>query len=323
MMSLPTRRQASTTGAAVLDIARGVLETESKSLQTLASSLDMPFKEAVERLLLTKGKIVLTGVGKSGHIAQKIASTLSSTGTPACFLHPTEANHGDLGFLSSTDALIVLSNSGETQELYHLLIYANQLDLFSVLITSRPESKLAKLCKGVLVLPSLPEACPMGLAPTTSTTMMLGLGDALAAALLHLHSFEPGDYRERHPGGALGRKLCAVVEVMRPVDEIPFLSVKAPFQEALFAMAQNRLDCVLVGDSLEHASVLCLEDVSFSTPPQMLLKELPLKPLVPVFHLTLIKDAQALMRQEAVGLLKVVDAEQTLLGFVHAQNCAL
>jgi arabinose-5-phosphate isomerase len=322
MISLPTQRQASA-GAAVLEIARSVLEAEGKSLQTLANSLSVPFEEAVERLLLTKGKVILAGVGKSGHIAQKIASTFSSTGTPACFLHPTEANHGDLGFLSPTDALIVLSNSGETQELYHLLAYANQLDLFSILITSRPESKLAKLCEKVLTLPSLAEACPMGLAPTTSTTMMLALGDALASALLHLRSFEPEDYRERHPGGALGRKLCAVAEIMRSVDQIPFLPSNASFQEALFAMAQNRLACVLVGESLENASVLCLEDLSLSKSPQALLKELPLKPLMSVFHLAFIKDAQALMRQEAVGLLKVLDAEQTLLGFVHAQDCEL
>lgn len=321
-MSLPTQRQAFVR-TAIFDIARSVLEAESKSLQALANNLSEPFEEVVERLLLIKGKIILAGVGKSGHIAQKIASTLSSTGTPACFLHPTEANHGDLGFLSPTDALIVLSNSGETQELYHLLAYASQLGLFSALVTSRPESKLAKLCERVLTLPSFAEACPMGLAPTTSTTMMLALGDALAAALLHLRSFEPEDYKERHPGGALGRKLCTVAEIMRPVDQVPLLPADTSFQEALFAMAKNRLACVLVGDSLEHASVLPLEDLSLSKHPQTLLRELPQKPLVSIFHLALIKDAQALMRQKGAGLLKVLDDEHTLLGFVHEQDCEL
>jgi arabinose-5-phosphate isomerase len=322
MTRLSTQRHASTR-TAILEIARGVLEAESRSIRTLANSLGASFGEAVERLLLTTGKVVLSGVGKSGHIAQKIASTFSSTGTPACFLHPTEASHGDLGFLSPTDVLILLSNSGETQELHHLLAYATQLGLTSILVTSRPESRLARLSERVLILPSLSEACPMGLAPTTSTAMMLALGDALAAALLHLRSFEPEDYRERHPGGALGRNLRTVADVIRPVDEVPCLSPGASFQEALFTMAYSRLDCVLVGKSPETASVLCLHTLSPSTPPQSLLEELPLKPLVSVFHLAFIKEAQELMHQKAVRLVKVLDAEQTLLGFMHAQDCEL
>src|SRR3954468_18575470 len=187
-----------------LEVARAVLRTEAAGLQALADFLDDGFARAVDLLAAATGRVVVSGMGKSGHVGRKLAATLASTGTPALFVHPAEASHGDLGMIVAGDAVLALSNSGETAELADLIAHAHRFGLPLVAITGRPASALARASDVVLTLPAAPEACPLGLAPTTSTTMQLALGDALAVALLTRRGLTQSEFSAFHPGGKLG-----------------------------------------------------------------------------------------------------------------------
>src|SRR5471032_1252121 len=197
-------------GDRALALARTVLEIEADAVRGLSAQLDDNFTGAVEFLLGCKGRVVVSGIGKSGHIARKIAATLSSTGTPGYFVHPAEASHGDLGAIARQDVLLMLSWGGETAELGDLISYAKRFRIPVIGIASNPDSTLMQAADVKLLLPRAPEACPNGLAPTTSTTMMLALGDALAVALMERKGFSPDQYRDFHPGGSLGRALIRV-----------------------------------------------------------------------------------------------------------------
>lgn len=202
-----------------LETAKRVLRIEAEAIQGLAARLDGRFERAVETLLACKGRVVVTGMGKSGLIGRKIAATFSSTGTPSVFLHPAEALHGDLGSVGPDDAVLMLSASGETAEVVALLAPLREMNVPVVAMTCRPHSALASLAAVVLDLGPLEETCDLGLAPTTSTTAMLALGDALALALSRLRGFTRDDFARYHPGGSLGRKLARVDDVMRPLSE--------------------------------------------------------------------------------------------------------
>ena len=190
-----------------LAVAVRVLGIEANGLKALAASLDKSFIVALDLLAGVKGRIVVTGMGKSGHIANKIAATLASTGSPAMHVHPAEASHGDLGMITEGDAVLALSNSGDTPELADIIAYTRRFRIPLVAITGGKDSALAKAADAALILPKVDEACPMGLAPTTSTTMALALGDAIAVALLERRGFTPSDFHVLHPGGKLGRSL--------------------------------------------------------------------------------------------------------------------
>src|SRR5262245_50017149 len=205
-------------GRADLAVARRVLRAEIRGLESLAEALDLGFEKAVDACAAAPGRIIVTGLGKSGHIARKIAATLASTGTPAQFVHPVEASHGDLGMIGSRDAILALSNSGETTELADIVAYSRRFDIPLIAITWGAQSTLAGAADIVLPLPGVAEACPMGLAPTTSTTMMMALGDALALALLERKDFSPTDFGLFHPGGRLGRQLLRVRDIMHKED---------------------------------------------------------------------------------------------------------
>ena len=194
------------------------------------------FHRAIDLLAAVRGRVVVSGMGKSGHIARKIAATLSSTGTPAQFVHPAEASHGDLGALTRDDALIMLSNSGETAELSDLITYAKRHGIPLIGIASNPDSALIAAADAALVLPRAQEACPMGLAPTTSTTLMLALGDALAVALMERKGFSADQYRDLHPAGALGRALIRVSDLMHKEGEFPLVTADTPMKEILLLM---------------------------------------------------------------------------------------
>jgi arabinose-5-phosphate isomerase len=187
--------------------AKRVLTLEAEGIGALADSLDESFSQALDLMEQMTDRVIVTGMGKSGHIANKIASTLASTGTPAVFVHPAEASHGDLGMITDDDVVIALSNSGETSELADLVTYTRRFKIPLIAVTGRAASTLALAADVALVLPSTPEACPMGLAPTTSTTVMLALGDALAVAMLERKGFSADDFHLLHPGGKLGRLL--------------------------------------------------------------------------------------------------------------------
>jgi arabinose-5-phosphate isomerase len=221
-----------------------VLTLEAAALGDLAQALDERFAGAVALLAAATGRVVVSGMGKSGHVARKIAATMASTGTPALFVHPAEASHGDLGMIVAGDAVLALSNSGETSELADLVAHARRFGLPLVSITGRAESTLARAADVALVLPPAQEACPNGLAPTTSTTMQMALGDALAVALLTRRGFSAADFRSFHPGGKLGAKLSRVRDFMHQGDEMPLAGPDLPMPQALIAMTAKRFGCL-------------------------------------------------------------------------------
>jgi arabinose-5-phosphate isomerase len=231
-----------------LDVARAVLAAEEGGLRALGAALNGDFTEAVNRLAGVTGRVVVSGMGKSGHVARKIAATLASTGTPALFVHPAEASHGDLGMIVAGDAVLALSNSGETAELADLIAHTRRFALPLIAITSRADSALAQAADVVLLLPDAPEACPLGLAPTTSTTMQLALGDALAVALLTRRGFGAADFRQFHPGGKLGARLKRVRDLMHTGDALPLATPDTPMHVALLTITGKGFGCLGVTD---------------------------------------------------------------------------
>ncbi len=232
-----------------LQVARDVLNTEAAGLLALATSLGDDFRLAIDHLAPTTGRLVVSGMGKSGHVARKIAATLASTGTPSLFVHPAEASHGDLGMIVAGDSVLALSNSGETAELADLVAHTRRFALPLVAITGRAESTLAQAADVALVLPKAAEACPMGLAPTTSTTMQLALGDAIAVALLTRRGFTAADFRSIHPGGRLGARLRRVRDIMHAGNAMPVAEPDMRMAAALVLMTEKRFGCLGVTNS--------------------------------------------------------------------------
>jgi len=232
-----------------LAAARRVLELEAEAVRGLIATLDANFTAALDRLAAVTGRVVISGMGKSGHIARKLAATFASTGTPAHFVHPAEASHGDLGMITKQDAVLALSNSGETSELADLIAYTRRFAIPLIGITARASSVLAEQADVTLLLPPMVEACPLGLAPTTSTTAMLALGDALAVALLDRRGFTQEDFQILHPGGHLGRHLLRVSDLMHGGAELPLCGPDTKMTEALIEMSAKSFGCVCVVDA--------------------------------------------------------------------------
>ncbi|WP_193174940.1 KpsF/GutQ family sugar-phosphate isomerase [Oricola nitratireducens] len=228
------------------------LSFEQKGLEALASAigngLGEPFMQAIGVIRKITGRVIVTGVGKSGHIGSKMAATLASTGTPAFFVHPAEANHGDLGMIARDDAIVAMSWSGETQELSGILRYSRRFEIPLIAITAGASSTLAREADIVLTLPKAEEACPHGLAPTTSTLMQLALSDALAVALLESRGFSASDFRTFHPGGKLGASLMHVSEIMHTGDRLPLVAVGTSMREAIMRISEKGFGCVGVID---------------------------------------------------------------------------
>jgi len=231
-----------------VESGRRVLRVEAEGLETLARTIASPFCAAVDLLERLRGRVVVTGMGKSGHVARKIAATLASMGTPALFVHPAEASHGDLGMIVEGDVLLALSNSGETPELADLVAYAKRFGISIIAMTACAGSALAKAAEVALLLPAAAEACPMGLAPTTSTTMMMALGDALSVALLERKGFSRDDFHVLHPGGKLGRRLLKVADLMHEGDELPLVDADMPMADALIVMTAKSFGCIGIVD---------------------------------------------------------------------------
>ncbi len=260
--------------AAVTDdiaTARAVLTTEAAGLVALADALDQRVAAAVALLAAASGRVVVSGMGKSGHVARKIAATLASTGTPALFVHPAEASHGDLGMIVAGDAVLALSNSGETAELADLIAHTRRFAIPLVGITARAGSALATAADVALILPAAPEACPLGLAPTTSTTMQMALGDALAVALLSRRGFGPADFRQFHPGGRLGARLLRVRDLMHTGAELPLCAPATPMAAALLVMTEKRFGCLgVVGEDGTLAGIITDGDLRRAMGPDLL-----------------------------------------------------
>lgn len=220
-----------------LATARRVIAREAEALAMLGASLNGTFSEAVSLIMACKGRVIVSGMGKSGHIGRKIAATFASTGTPAQFVHPAEASHGDLGMVMQGDVVLILSNSGETPELADIVAHTRRFEIPMIGVASRPDSTLLRAADVAIVLPAAPEACETGIVPTTSTTMTLALGDALAIALMEHRAFTPEHFRIFHPGGKLGAKLLKVRDLMH--RDMPLIGADRPMAEALLAISRH------------------------------------------------------------------------------------
>lgn len=308
-----------------IDAARRVLRTEIAGLEALLGELNGSFTMAVECLARVSGRITVTGMGKSGHIARKIAATFSSTGTPAQFVHPGEASHGDLGMIAESDAVLALSNSGDTAELADIVAYTRRFRIPLLAMTRRNGSSLAEAADVTLLLPAAAEACPMGLAPTTSTTMMLALGDALAMALLERKGFSAGDFQVLHPGGQLGRQLLRVAAIMHDGAAMPLVPRGLAMAEAILVMTAKSFGCVGVtdeagklvgivtdGDLRRHMGDALLRsavDAVMNPQPKTIRPQ------------ALAAEALGQMNAQAITSLFVVDEERRPLGILHIHDC--
>lgn len=311
---------------AFLAAARRVIQTEAEALGLLAQSLDASFARAVELMLSAKGRIIISGMGKSGHIGRKIAATLASTGTPAQFVHPAEASHGDLGMISESDVVLMLSNSGETPELADIIAYTRRFGIPLIGVASRPELTLLKASDVALVLPRAPEACGTGIVPTTSTTMTLALGDALAVALMEHRRFTPEDFREFHPGGKLGAQLSRVSDLMHKGDALPLVAEGTPMGDALLTISQKGFGVVGVTDDAGRLAGIVTDgdlrrhmDGLLSHKAAEVMTKSP-RTIAPD---ALAQEAVALMNAKKITCLFVVDpnGNGAAEGLIHIHDC--
>ena len=308
-----------------IEAARRVIATEIAGLAALAKSLDRAFVEAIETLSRATGRVIVTGMGKSGHIARKIASTLASTGTPALFVHPGEASHGDLGMIAPGDAVIALSNSGDTAELAAILAYTRRFRIPLVAMTRRPESALTEAADVALVLPASAEACTLGLAPTTSTTMMLALGDAIAVALLERKGFSTEDFQTLHPGGQLGQQLLRVADVMHEGAAVPLVKRGASMAETILIITAKSFGCAGVVDEAGRLIGIVTDGDLRRHMGSALLAELVETVMTPtpktIRPQALAAEALGQMNAQAITSLFVVDDTWHPLGILHIHDC--
>ena len=304
--------------------AARVLNNEGNALLSLAQSLPADFDAAVRLITGTEGRVILSGMGKSGHIARKIAATLASTGTPSLFVHPAEASHGDLGMITPADICVVISNSGETTELGDLLAYCLRFSITIIGISKRDESTLMRAATLRLTLPDLEEACALGMAPTTSTTLTLGLGDALAIAVMEQREFRSEHFRSFHPGGRLGAQLAKVTQLMHSGDRFPLVGLDAPMTEAILQMTESGFGVTGVTDA-DGALVGVISDGDLRRNMVGLLDRTAgqvatLSP-VTVAPETAAAEAVAIMHKRKVYALFVVQSDRKPVGVLRLHDC--
>ena len=307
-----------------LDIARTVLDLEIKGLEALKAGLGADFAAALDLIHAAKGRLAVTGMGKSGHVARKIAATFSSTGTPALFVHPAEASHGDLGMISRDDVILALSKSGETAELGDLLAYAARFSIPVIAITSSAQSALAKAARVALTLPDIAEACGETFAPTTSTTMMMALGDALAVALLRARGFSSSDFQGFHPGGRLGAALRKARDLMHGADTLPLASVATPMPEVVAIISNGGFGCagIVNADGLLQG-IITDGDIRrhFSNDARnMTAADIMTKNPRTAFPDTLAGDVLAYMSKNKITALFVIEDNKPV-GIIHIHDC--
>lgn len=310
---------------AFLDSAYKVLSIEADAITHQLDHLDSSFEDACQRILDCEGRVIVTGMGKSGHIANKIAATLASTGTPAFFVHPGEASHGDLGMITPNDLVLAISNSGETSEVLSILPIIKRMGVGLIGLASVPNSTLAKLSDVYINIPIKQEACPMNLAPTASTTATLAMGDALAIAVLNARDFDENDFARSHPGGSLGRRLLLYVEdIMHKGEEIPLVRETALLSDALVEMsskglgmtaivdAKNRLLGVYTDGDLRRT---LSERISIDTPISEVMTANPVTARTDILAAELI----SLMKQKSISGVMITD-ESGVVGAVNMQD---
>lgn len=303
--------------------ATSTIQTEIEGLNSLLEFLDDNFVNAVELILNCKGRVVISGMGKSGHIANKIASTFASTGTPSFFIHPGEASHGDLGMIAQNDVVILLSNSGETKELRDIIYYCKRFEVPIIGIIRRKESELTKESTVPLVLPAIPEANKVN-APTTSTTMMLALGDALAVSLIDARSFDTEQFGTFHPGGKLGSNFLKVKDLMRPRKEVPLIEQNKKMSEVLLEMTSKHLGCTgVIDNSGKLLGIITDGDLRRHIDQDFLERSadtIMTKDPLTTSTKTLAVEAIRIMNKKSITSLFVLDA-QKIVGILHLHDC--
>ncbi|OPX19944.1 MAG: arabinose-5-phosphate isomerase [Desulfobacca sp. 4484_104] len=311
----------------LLQLAQEVLTIEAEGICGLIHKLDGNFVQAVEIILGSKGRLIVTGIGKSGIVARKLVATFNSTGTPALFLHPVEAMHGDLGMVAAPDVMLALSNSGETKELTILLPSIERLAVPLIALTGQPQSTLARHSRVTIDVGVPREACPLGLAPTASTTAALAMGDALAVALLTCRGFKPSDFRRFHPGGSLGARLSlAIAEVMLTGDRLPLSHPEQSLRQAIVEMDDKRLGTTLVVDNgLALQGIITDGDLRRALKRFDNLLDKPVQEVMTRSPQTIGPEALAsqaleLMEHQAITVLPVVDQELKVLGIIHLHD---
>ena len=302
-------------------VARRVLMTESAALATLADALPDDFERVAAALLKVTGRVIVSGMGKSGHVAGKIAATLASTGTPAQTVHPGEASHGDLGMITRADAVILISNSGETRELADMIAHCARFAIPLVAMTKRAGSTLAKAADHVLLLPDAPEACAIGMAPTTSTTMAMALGDALAVALMQHRGFDRESFAAFHPGGTLGAQLLRVSAVMHTGDALPLVHDGTPMSEVLLTMSSKGFGVAALVDGERLTGIITDGDLRRNMTGLMDREAGAVATRAPMTTRpdTLLTEALGLMNMNKRTVLPVVDGDR-LVGLLHIHD---
>ncbi len=311
----------------IIDHFKQVITTEKKALKTLGESLNHDqLERAIAILSKKKGKIVVSGMGKSGHIANKIAATMASVGQSSFYVHPAEASHGDLGMIESTDVVLLLSHSGETSELKNILDYCKRLKIPVISICSNPQSTLALYSDVCLAYPQVVEACPMNLAPTTSTIMMLALGDALAITLMQLQNFDSKNFKTFHPGGKLGQQLRTVGDIMHRGKKIPLIEDTTTMDQALVSMSAFGFGCVgIITPNKELLGAITDGDLRRHMDQNFLQKnvtEVMSKNPITIIESKLLAEALAIMQEKNITSLFVTSSSNgKVTGFLHIHDC--
>ena len=302
--------------------ARRVLQTEANAILEMVEALPKDFAEVVELILKTDGRVIISGVGKSGHIGRKISATLASTGTPSYFVHAAEASHGDLGMITSQDICLLISNSGETNELRDILLHTRRFNIPMIAISSNMGSTLMQSADFKLNLPNLPEACAIGMAPTTSTTLTLALGDAIAVAVMEQRVFGSEDFLKNHPGGKLGAQLSRVADLMHKGEKVPTVEADTPMSDVLLSMTSKGfgitgvlkggiLICVISdGDLRRHMGNLMEKTAG----------EIATLDPVTITPELFAAQALALLNEKKISALMVVDEAKRPVGIVHIHD---
>ncbi len=306
--------------------AKRTIDREVEALRTMENELDGSLSKALDMMQNVKGRVIVTGMGKSGHVGRKIAATLASTGTPSFFVHPAEASHGDLGMLTENDIVLAISNGGESRELSDILVYCKRYGIPLIAMTKNPDSSLGKAGDILLKLPDNGEACPLGLAPTSSTTATLVLGDVLAVGLIERKGFTQTDYKRRHPGGKLGAILRKVSDLMHTGDEIPLADENASMQEAMLIMTSKMLGCVgIVNAAGELTGIITDGDLRRCMSPDILTRKasdvMTRNPKV-ISPDVLAAEALQTMNNTGKGITQLfVLQDKKPIGIIHIHDC--
>ena len=306
--------------------AKHTIDKEIEALRMMEDSLNGNLTEALDLMQKIEGRVIVTGMGKSGHVGSKIAATLASTGTPSFFVHPGEASHGDLGMITSKDCVLAISNSGETRELSDIIIYCKRYGIPLIAVTKNPESALGKAGDILLTLPNDGEACPLGLAPTSSTTATIVLGDILAIALLERKGFTKTDFKQRHPGGKLGAFLQKVSDLMHKGSELPLVKENASMQEVILTMTAKMLGCVgVIDESGNLVGMITDGDLRRSLSNDVMTKTA--KDIMTVNPKTitgdiLVAEALNIMNNTGKGITQLFIVDNKLpIGIIHMHDC--